>query len=207
MIAIGASTGGTEAIERLLRDFPADAPGTLVVQHLPGEERVTGRTPERVSLDFVRQLDAASAMTVREARDGDQIEPGVVLVAPAGRHLEVDRHEGSLLVRTTFGLQVHHHRPAVDVLFHSVARACGRRAVGALLTGMGTDGARGLLAMRAAGAHTIAQDEATSVVYGMPREAALLNAAVEVLPLEQMALALVRAGRAAGYLRLRATPP
>ena len=207
MIAIGASTGGTEAIERLLRDFPPDAPGTLVVQHLPGEERVTGRTPERVSLDFVRQLDAASAMTVREACDGDHIEPGVVLVAPAGRHLEVDRHEGALLVRTTFGLQVHHHRPAVDVLFHSVARVCGRRAVGALLTGMGMDGARGLLAMRAAGAHTIAQDEATSVVYGMPREAALLNAAVEVLPLEQMALALVRAGRAAERVRLRATPP
>ena len=183
VLAVGASTGGTQAIERLLRALPADAPGTVIVQHMPAT--FTGA--------FARRLDGLAAMAVREAADGDAVAPGVALIAPGGQHLVVQRAGAGFVARVKDGPPVHHQRPAVDVLFQSVARHAGRHAVGVLLTGMGADGARGLLAMRQAGAHTIAQDEATCVVYGMPAEAVRLGAAAEVLPLGDVAPAALRA--------------
>ncbi len=181
IIALGASTGGTQALERVLRQFPADAPGTVIVQHLP----------EFCSSAFAKRLDAACAIRVQEACDGDFIVPGLALIAPSGKHLVVQASGDRWVARVKDGPKVHHQRPAVDVLFQSLARSAGAHAVGALLTGMGSDGAKGLLAMRDAGAYTIAQDEATSVVYGMPREAAKLYAAVDVLALDRIADALL----------------
>jgi two-component system chemotaxis response regulator CheB len=183
VLAVGASTGGTQAIEQVLTRLPAHAPGTVIVQHMP----------EHFTAAFARRLDALCAMEVREARDGDAVVPGVALVAPGGRHLLVQRSGARYVARVKDGPPVHHQRPAVDVLFESVARHAGRDAVGVLLTGMGADGARGLLAMRQAGAHTLAQDEATCVVFGMPREAIRLGAAAEVVGLPQVASAVLRA--------------
>jgi two-component system chemotaxis response regulator CheB len=188
VLAIGASTGGTQAIERVLRGLPPDAPGTVIVQHMP----------EHFTAAFATRLDGVCAMRVREGRDGDVVVPGVALVAPGGRHMVLQRSGARYTVRVKDGPPVHHQRPAVDVLFQSVARHAGANAVGAILTGMGADGARGLLAMREAGAHTIAQDEATCVVYGMPREAARLGAAAEVAALGDVARALLRALASAG---------
>ena len=193
VLAIGASTGGTQAIERVLREMPADAPGTVIVQHMPAF----------FTAAFARRLDGVCAMTVREAVDGEPVVPGLALVAPGGRHLVLQRSGARYLARVKDGPPVHHQRPAVDVLFQSVARHAGPNAVGVVLTGMGADGATGLLAMREAGAHTVAQDEATSVVYGMPREAARLGAAAEVVALGDVSAALLRAlaapPRAAGF--------
>jgi two-component system chemotaxis response regulator CheB len=183
VIAIGASTGGTRAIETVLRVFPADAPGTVIVQHMP--ETFTGA--------FAARLDRLCAVEVREARDGDPIVPGVVLIAPGDRHLLVQRSGARYVARLKDGPPVHHQRPAVDVLFESVARAAGSNAVGALLTGMGVDGARGLLAMRKSGARTFAEAEESCVVFGMPREAIRMEAAEVVVPLEGMAAALLAA--------------
>ena len=184
VLAVGASTGGTQAIERVLRALPADAPGAVIVQHMPAA----------FTAAFARRLDGLCAVRVREARDGDPVEPGVALVAPGGRHLVLRPAGGpGYVARVRDGPPVHHQRPAVDVLFQSVARHAGREAVGVLLTGMGADGARGLLAMREAGAHTVAQDEATSVVFGMPREAARLGAAAEVAALDDVGAAVLRA--------------
>jgi two-component system chemotaxis response regulator CheB len=188
VLAIGASTGGTQAIERVLRALPPDAPGTVIVQHMPRD----------FTAAFARRLDGLCAVTVREAADGDAVVPGAALVAPGGFHLVVQRSGARYVARVKDGPPVHHQRPAVDVLFGSVARHAGPNAVGVLLTGMGADGARGLLAMREAGAHTIAQDEATSVVYGMPAEAARLGAAAEILPLGDVAEAALRALAGAG---------
>ncbi len=185
IIALGASTGGTQALEHILRRFPADAPGTVIVQHLPAQ--FTG--------PFAARLDALCAISVREARDGEAITTGVALVAPGGRHLLVQSTGRGFVARVKDGPMVHHQRPAVDVLFQSVARAAGQRAVGVLLTGMGADGAKGLLAMRSTGAHTIAQDERTCVVFGMPREAINLDAAEEILPLDRIADAALAASR------------
>ncbi len=185
IIALGASTGGTQALERVLRRFPVDAPGTVIVQHMP----------EHFTASFAKRLDTVCAMTVREAKDGDYLAPGLALVAPGGKHLIVQASGARWVARVKDGPKVHHQRPAVDVLFQSVARAAGRNAVAALLTGMGADGAKGMLAMREAGAYTIAQDEATCVVYGMPREAVKLDAAAEVLPLDKIADALLNALR------------
>ena len=181
IIAIGASTGGTQAIECLLREFPADAPGTVIVQHMP----------ELFTASFAKRLDSLCRIDVREASDGEAISSGMALVAPGGKHLIVQAIGAGWVARVKDGPRVHHQRPAVDVLFQSVARVAGMNASGALLTGMGNDGARGLLAMRKAGAFTIAQDEATSVVFGMPREAARLNAATEILPLNRIASRLL----------------
>jgi two-component system chemotaxis response regulator CheB len=182
-IAIGASTGGTEALREVLEPLPADTPGVVVVQHMP----------ENFTRAFAERLDRACAMRVREARDGDRVLPGHVLIAPGSRaHLEVLASGAQLVVRLTDAPPVSHHRPSVDVMFRSVAGALGKNAVGVLLTGMGADGARGLLAMRRAGAHTLAQDEATSVVYGMPREAVALGAVDQQLPLHEIAEAIVR---------------
>ncbi len=183
IIALGASTGGTQALEHVLRRFPVDAPGTVIVQHMP----------EHFTLSFAKRLDQVCAMRVQEAKDGDHVVPGLALIAPGGKHLVLQASGARWAVRVKDGPKVHHQRPAVDVLFQSVARSAGRNAVGALLTGMGTDGAKGMLAMREAGAYTVAQNEETCVVYGMPREAVKIEAAVEVLPLDRIADALLHA--------------
>jgi len=190
VLAIGASTGGPVALERVLSALPAHAPGTVVVQHMPGA----------FTASFAERLNAACTIEVREARDGDAVVPGLALIAPGGRHLVLQRAAADdaargahYTVRVKDGPPVHHQRPAVDVLFESVARHVGADAVGVLLTGMGADGAKGLLAMRAAGAHTVAQDEATSVVFGMPREAIRLGAACEVSALSDVPTAVLRA--------------
>jgi two-component system chemotaxis response regulator CheB len=186
IIALGASTGGTQALEHVLRRFPVDAPGTVIVQHMP----------EHFTLSFAKRLDSVCALRVQEAKDGDYVVPGLALVAPGGKHLVVQASGARWVARVKDGPKVHHQRPAVDVLFQSVARAAGRNAVGAILTGMGADGAKGLLAMREAGSYTVAQNEETCVVYGMPREAVKLGAAVDVLPLDRVADSLLHHIRA-----------
>jgi two-component system chemotaxis response regulator CheB len=186
VLAVGASTGGTQAIERLLRALPADAPGTVIVQHMP----------EHFTAAFAKRLDGLCAVEVREARDNDPVVPGVVLIAPGNRHMILQASGARYHVRVKDGPPVHHQRPAVDVLFQSVARAAGPNAVGVILTGMGADGAKGLLAMREAGARTFAQDEATCVVFGMPKEAIRMGAAEAILPLDAVAPAMLEA---AGY--------
>jgi two-component system, chemotaxis family, protein-glutamate methylesterase/glutaminase len=181
LIALGASTGGTQALEVVLRRFPVDAPGTVIVQHMP----------EHFTASFAKRLDSVCQVRVQEAKDGDYVVPGLALVAPGGKHLVVQASGARWVARVKDGPKVHHQRPAVDVLFQSVARSAGRNAVGAILTGMGADGAKGMLAMREAGAYTVAQNEETCVVYGMPREAVKLEAAVDVLALERIAEALL----------------
>ena len=161
IIAMGASTGGVDAIQRVLTKFPADSPAILIVQHMPPQ--FTHR--------FAQRLNTLCQITVREAVDGDAIDRGLALLAPGDFHMTLHPGGAHYTVRTNKNPLVHHQRPAVDVLFESVARHAGARAMGILLTGMGMDGARGMAAMKAAGAFTIAQDEASSVVYGMPREA------------------------------------
>jgi two-component system chemotaxis response regulator CheB len=177
VIAIGASTGGTRAIEAVLTRIPRTAPGIVIVQHMP----------EHFTASFAQRLNEVSRLDVREACDNDHVVPGTALVAPGNRHMVLTRSGGTYLVRVKDGPRVHYQRPSVDVLFNSVAQAAGRNAVGAILTGMGADGARGLLAMRAAGAYTLAQDEASCVVFGMPKEAIKLNAAENVVPIDAMA--------------------
>lgn len=181
IIALGASTGGTQALEHVLRRFPVDCPGTVIVQHMP----------EHFTLSFAKRLDSVCAMRVQEAKDGDYLTTGLALVAPGGKHLILQASGARWVARVKDGPKVHHQRPAVDVLFQSVARCAGRNAVAALLTGMGADGAKGMLAMKEAGAYTIAQNEETCVVYGMPREAVKLDAAVDILPLDKIADALL----------------
>jgi len=177
LLAIGASTGGTEAIRELLSWMPADAPATVIVQHIPAA----------FSGPFAERLDRSSRMTVLEARDHQPLLAGHAYVAPGGRHLRVVRSGARWHCRLHDDDPVRGHRPSVDVLFESVAAHAGGNASAALLTGMGDDGARGLLALRKAGANTFAQDEATSVVWGMPGAAVALGAATEVLPLSQIA--------------------
>ena len=182
IIALGASTGGTEALRHILSQFPRNAPGTVVVQHMP--EVFTGH--------FAKRLDRDAAITVREAEDGDRISSGLALIAPGNQHMSVQRDAKGFYVTLADGPFVSRHRPSVDVLFRSVAAAAGENARAALLTGMGTDGAEGLLTMRHAGAMTLAQDEATSIVFGMPKEAILRGAAEQVLPLDEIAQALTQ---------------
>ena len=182
VIALGASTGGTEALREVLAALPANSPGVVVVQHMP----------ERFTTSFAERLDSLCRVRVREAADGERVLPGHVLIAPGNWHMQIQRSGANYSVRVTQEPPVNRHRPSVDVLFDSCARFLGPNAVGALLTGMGADGARGLLSMRRAGAATLAQDEATSVVFGMPKEAILLGAADEVLPLPSIAEALLR---------------
>jgi two-component system chemotaxis response regulator CheB len=173
VIAIGASTGGTEAIAALMAALPAGAPPVLIAQHIP----------PGFSRAFANRLAGLSAMEVKEAADGDLVVPGRALVAPGDLHLLLRRSGGALYAAVKNGPRVCYQRPSVDVLFQSVAEAAGARAVGVLLTGMGSDGAQGLLGLRRAGAHTIAQDEASCVVFGMPREAIALGAAERVVAL------------------------
>lgn len=181
VIAIGASTGGTEAICEILTRFPADAPGVVIVQHMP-----TGFTKS-----FADRLDRLCRIRVKEAKNGDRILPGHALLAPGDFHMGVVRSGANFSVKVSQGPPVNRFRPSVDVLFHSCAKALGSNVVGAILTGMGRDGAQGLLAMRNAGARTIAQDEATCIVFGMPQEAIVVGAAQQVLPLDRIAESLV----------------
>jgi two-component system chemotaxis response regulator CheB len=176
IIAIGASTGGTEAIKDVLVQLPADTPGVVIAQHIP----------KAFSTPFARRMDACCQMTVYEAEDGQQILPGHVYIAPGDRHLLLVRDGARYVCRLDDGQPVNRHKPSVDVLFRSVAQQAGRNAIGVILTGMGKDGAMGLKEMRDAGSPTIAQDEATSVVWGMPREAVALGAATQVLPLDEI---------------------
>jgi two-component system chemotaxis response regulator CheB len=177
IIAIGASTGGTEAIRAVLDSMPASAPGIVIVQHMPA-----GFTTA-----FAQRLDESSAVQVREAKDGDRVFPGRALLAPGGMQMRLMRSGGEYRVQVGGTLKVSGHCPSVDVLFSSTADCAGRNAVGALLTGMGADGAAGLLRMRQAGARTLAQDEATSVVWGMPRVAWEKGAAERLEPIEGVA--------------------
>jgi two-component system chemotaxis response regulator CheB len=183
VIVIGASTGGTEALRTLLTELPDDAPPIAIVQHMPG-----AFTPA-----FAQRLNSLCAIEVREAQDGDVLTPGLALIAPGGHHMELATAMGATHVRVFDGLPVSGHCPSVDVLFRSAARVLGRRGVGVLLTGMGADGARGLLQMRDEGGHTIAQNEATCVVFGMPGEAVALGAARAVLPIDNVASAMSQA--------------
>ena len=176
IIAIGASTGGTEAIKDVLIGLPADTPGIVIAQHIP----------KAFSTPFARRMNACCQMTVYEAEDGQQILPGHVYIAPGDRHLLLVRDGARYVCRLDDGQPVNRHKPSVDVLFRSVAQQAGRNAIGVILTGMGKDGAQGLKEMRDAGCPTIAQDEATSVVWGMPREAVVLGAAAQVLGLHEI---------------------
>ncbi len=182
IIAVGASTGGTEAIKELLMGLEPDTPGIMITQHIP----------KAFSLAFARRMNDCCSMAVCEAADGQQVLPGHVYIAPGDRHLLLVRDGARYVCRLDDGLPVNRHKPSVDVLFRSVAQQAGGNAVGVILTGMGKDGAIGLGEMREAGAHTIAQDEASSVVWGMPGEAVALGAAAEVLPLESISAALRR---------------
>lgn len=177
LIAIGASTGGTEAIREVLARLPADCPPIVMVQHMP--EMFTG--------SFAKRLDGLCAMRVKEAEDGEKLAPGTAYLAPGHSHLALRRSGVGLVCVLSQAEPVNRHRPAVDVLFQSVAELAGGQAVGVLLTGMGKDGAQGLLAMRRAGAWTIAQDQESCVVYGMPREAVAIGAAAESAPLKEVA--------------------
>jgi len=176
-VAIGSSTGGTQALESVLTGLPADGPGIAIVQHMP----------ERFTAMYASRLDGICAMNIREARSGDRIERGVVLIAPGGKHMQVRKQGGQYFAEVLAGPPVNRHCPSVDVLFKTMAECAGPDALGIIMTGMGDDGARGLLAMHQAGARTVAQDEASCVVFGMPREAIKLGAADEVLPLDRMA--------------------
>lgn len=176
ILAIGASTGGTTALEGILRRLPANAPGTVIVQHMPPV----------FTAAFAARLDTLSAMEVREARNGDWVTPGVALIAPGGQHLVLRRSGARYVAEVKDGPLVNGHRPSVDVLFRSVAQSAGRNAVGAILTGMGGDGAKGLLELRNAGARTVAQDEESCVVFGMPKVAIDLGAVEEIVPLARI---------------------
>ncbi|WP_045218365.1 protein-glutamate methylesterase/protein-glutamine glutaminase [Desulfonatronum thioautotrophicum] len=177
IVAIGASTGGTEAVREVVTRFPASFPGTVIVQHMPA-----GFTRK-----FAERLDTLSAMDVKEAEDKDRIRPGRVLVAPGGMHLRVQRSGGIYLARVQPGALINGHCPSVEALFDSVAEHVGANAVGVMLTGMGADGAEAMRRMREAGARCFAQDEASSVVFGMPREAFARGGAERLVPLTEMA--------------------
>ena len=176
IIAIGASTGGTEAIRNVLVELPADTPGIVIAQHIP----------KAFSTPFAKRMNACCQMTVYEAEDGQQVLPGHVYIAPGDRHLLLVRDGARYVCKLDDGQPVNRHKPSVDVLFRSVAQQAGRNAIGVILTGMGKDGAEGLKEMRDAGSPTIAQDEATSVVWGMPREAVAIGAAVQVMGLHEI---------------------
>lgn len=192
IVAIGASTGGTEAIAMLLNKLPKGAPPILIAQHIPPV----------FSRAFANRLNEICAVEVREAADNDELKPGVALVAPGDFHMLLRKQAGGYRVIVKTGPRVCYQRPSVDVLFASVAEVAGPATVAVLLTGMGADGAQGLLKLRYAGAHTIAQDEATCVVYGMPREAVALGAAVQVLPLPAIAEAILTQSRVSRAYRV-----
>ena len=185
VLAIGTSTGGTQALEAVLTALPKVVPGIVVVQHMP----------EKFTASFAARLDGLCAIEVREARDGERVIPGRALIAPGGRHMLLKRSGAYYYVEVRDGPFVNRHRPSVDVLFRSVAKTAGRNALGIIMTGMGDDGARGLKEMHEVGATTIAQDEATSVVYGMPKEAVKLGGVDRSLPLPEIPAAIMAYGR------------
>jgi two-component system, chemotaxis family, protein-glutamate methylesterase/glutaminase len=182
LIAVGASTGGTEALVRFLTALPADSPGVAIVQHMPAG----------FTRSFAARLDSLCKVRVKEAEDGDRVLEGHVLLAPGNFHMELRRSGATALARVFSAEPVNHHRPSVDVLFHSCAQELGSNALGVIMTGMGADGARGLLAMRKAGSHTLAQDEESCVVFGMPKEAIALGGAEEISSLDNMAASVLR---------------
>ena len=194
IIAIGASTGGTEAIREVLMGLPADCPAIVIAQHIP----------EAFSLPFTRRMDSLAAMSVVEPVDGQYIMPGHVYIAPGARHLLVERDGTRYRCRLNDGPPVNRHCPSVDVLFRSVAQNVGPNAVGVILTGMGDDGARGLKEMLDAGARTLAQDEASSVVWGMPGAAVKLGGAQDVLPLGRVAGHIMNLAQTVGAAPLAA---
>ncbi|MEY2892453.1 MAG: hypothetical protein RJA98_2361 [Pseudomonadota bacterium] len=181
-VLIGSSTGGTQAIESVLLSLPADSPGIAIVQHMP----------ERFTAMYAERLNGVCAVRVREAKDGDRLERGVVLIAPGGRHMQLRKAGGQYFAVISDGPQVNRHKPSVDVLFRSAAECAGRDALAIMLTGMGDDGARGMKLLHDKGARTIAQNEATCVVFGMPAEAIKLGAVDEVLPIQLVAQAITR---------------
>jgi two-component system chemotaxis response regulator CheB len=176
LIIIGASTGGTEAIREVLQPLPPDSPAVLIAQHMPA-----GFTKS-----FAQRLDSLSRIHVKEAEHGERVLPGYAYIAPGGFHLSLGRSGANYVAHLDQEPPVNRHRPSIDVLFDSAAKHAGKNAIGIILTGMGKDGAEGLLRMRKAGAHTLAQDEASCVVFGMPREAIAIGAADEVAPLGEM---------------------
>ncbi len=182
IIAIGTSTGGTEALRQVIPRLPANTPGVLVVQHMP----------EHFTKSLADSLNRDSAMTVTEAIDGDTVAPGKVLIAPGNKHMLLRRSGAQYLVQVKDGPRVNRHRPSVEVLFKSVARYAGPNSVGVIMTGMGDDGAAGLLEMKQHGAQTLAQDEASCVVFGMPKVAIELGAAEAVVPLDRIAHEVLR---------------
>lgn len=187
VIAIGASTGGTEALRELVCALPPDTPGIVIVQHMPA----------KFTRAFADRLDSLAKIRISEARDGDRVLPGHALIAPGDYHMELGRSGADYRVRVFSSEPVNRHRPSVDVLFHSCAEVAAANSVGVILTGMGDDGARGLRAMRLAGSRTIAQDEASCVVFGMPKEAIALDGAEFIEPLSRIAPAALRLARTA----------
>jgi two-component system chemotaxis response regulator CheB len=183
VIAVGASTGGTEALATFLAALPVDCPGVLIVQHMP----------EHFTAQFAQRLDSLCRIHVKEAATGDSVLRGQALIAQGGRHLLLKRSGARYFVEVKDGPLVARHRPSVDVLFRSTARYAGANGVGVIMTGMGDDGARGLLEMKAAGARTIAQDEASCIVFGMPHEAIKLGAVDDIVPLDTIAGTVLRA--------------
>jgi len=181
IFAIGASTGGVQALEKVLSALPVNAPGTLVVQHMPAQ----------FTTSFAQRLNGECQVSVKEAENGDHVIPGRVLIAPGGLHMSLQRSGANYYVNIKDGPPVCRQKPSVEVLFHSVAKYAGANAVGAILTGMGNDGAEGLLNMRKNGAHTIAQDEASCIVFGMPKEAIEKGAVEKVVPLSNIAQTLI----------------
>jgi two-component system chemotaxis response regulator CheB len=177
VVALGCSTGGTQALEFVLRQLPRDCPGIVIVQHMP----------EKFTTNFAQRLDNLCEIEVREARHLDRVHDGMALLAPGGLHMQLKRSGSHYLVEVLDGPPVNRHKPAVDVLFRSVARQAGANSMGIIMTGMGDDGARGLLAMRESGAQTVAQDEASCVIFGMPKEAIRMGAAQQIEPLARMA--------------------
>jgi two-component system chemotaxis response regulator CheB len=177
IICIGASTGGTESLREVLEALPADAPGIVIVQHMP----------EKFTASFAKRLDSLCQVRVKEAEDGDAVLRGHVLIAPGNLHTMIERSGARYYVSVKEGPLVSRHRPSVDVLFRSAARSVGSNAVGVIMTGMGDDGARGLEEMKNAGAFTLAQDEATCIVFGMPKEAIARNCVDRIVPLHHLA--------------------
>ena len=183
IVAIGTSTGGTQALEAVLSELPAVSPGIVVVQHMPPQ----------FTAAFAARLNSLCEIEVREAVNNDRVVPGCALIAPGGKHMLLVRSGAQYHVEIKDGPPVNRHRPSVDVLFRSVAKCAGKNALGVIMTGMGDDGARGLKEMRDAGAHTVAQDEATCVVFGMPKEAIRLEAAARIEPLDHIARLILAA--------------
>jgi two-component system chemotaxis response regulator CheB len=183
IVCVGASTGGTEALRVMLEALPPDCPGMVIVQHMP----------EKFTASFAKRLDSLCAVEVKEAEDGDTVRRGRVLIAPGNKHTLLERSGARYYVSVKDGPLVSRHRPSVDVLFRSATRSAGSNAVGVIMTGMGDDGARGMAEMKQAGAFNLAQDEATSVVFGMPKEAIALGCVDRIVPLQNLTAEVLRA--------------